>query len=273
MKPRVSVVIPFLNAGKYLALAAESVFRQSLPDWELILVDGGSRDRSRGVAARLARERPGQVRALRHRGRRPLGIFDSRAWGARAARARLVALLDSDDELHPSLLETHLQVYRRAFASGPGLVFCPSLHWWEDRAGARRVALQPTPPPGVHRPPTLLGAFLESGYIKTPTTTGALMTRRLLVETAPLGRVAGQNMTEDQYLWSSIALRYPICVSPKPLVWYRQRSDSTCARGKAAGVFAALRRRHLLWLRDRAARLRSPAAPQARRVVAAALAR
>lgn len=271
-RPQVSVIVPFLDAAPFLLQAARSVMRQTFKDWELVLVDGGSQDASREIALALARRHPGQVRVLRHAGEKPLGIFPSRALGARHARAPLIALLDSDDELHPRLLETHLACYRRALGKKPGLVFCPSIHWWDGRSPARRMALQPAPPSGLHRPPSLLPHFLEGGYIKTPTTSGSLMARRLLLESASLR--GGQHMVEDQYLWSFIALRYPIVVSARPLVWYRQRPDSTCARGLAAGRFAALRRRHLRWLlRQVRARRPSPRRRDLAAMVGLALAR
>src|SRR5512136_1054483 len=43
--PRVTVGIPFYNAGQTLADAVRSVFAQTLTDWELILLDDGSTDR------------------------------------------------------------------------------------------------------------------------------------------------------------------------------------------------------------------------------------
>jgi hypothetical protein len=55
-------------------------------------------------------------------------------------------------------------------------------------------------------------------------------------------------MVDDQYLWSFVALRYPICVSPEPLSRYRQWPGSTCAKGVAANIDRDLRARHLEWL-------------------------
>ena len=46
MSPRVSVIIIFLNGGRFIVEAVDSVFAQSYPDWELLLVDDGSTDES-----------------------------------------------------------------------------------------------------------------------------------------------------------------------------------------------------------------------------------
>ncbi len=242
------MIIPFLDSERYLPAAVEGVFRQTLRDWELILVDGGSRDASRGYARELAERHPGCVRALRHSGSRPLGVFQSRVWGARHARAPLIALLDSDDEWDARILQRHEVAYRRAFDSRRGLVFCPAVYFWDGDRPARRLALQPIPRPGLHRPPELFPVFLESGYVKTPCGTSALMDRRILLESAAAGRGVGRHMIEDMYLWFYVAMRHPVYVSPRPMFWYRQHPESLTARGKARGEFQRLRRRHLRWL-------------------------
>lgn len=244
-RPDVSVVIPFLNAAPYLRQAVESVFRQTFKGWELLLVDGGSIDGSQHQARALSRRHPGRVRVLK--GPRS-SILRKRMLGAKRARAPLVALLDSDDQWQPDLLERRVAEYRRNFGSGAGLVFGPAIYWWEGPRAARRVALQPMVREGLYRPPSLLPEFLESGYIKTPNPTGSLMARQILLEASRYSSSVGLNMVEDIYLWSDVALRYPIYASARPLFWYRQRADSTSAQGKARGEFQDLRREHLRWL-------------------------
>lgn len=244
--PKVSLVIPFLNSARYLREAVESVLLQTVRDWELLLVDGGSRDGSRKIALDFAARRPGQIRVLGRRSK-PLGIFASRVLAAKNALAPLIALLDSDDAWDPTLLRERLAGYRRAFGARPGVVFGPSVHWRLGNS-SRRLELQPVPKPGLYLPPALLPQFLEQGYIKTPTTSGTLLARTILLECAHLSRLAGRHMLEDQYLWSFAALRHPILVQPRPLVWYRRRTDSICGQGMARGDLDRLRRRHLAWL-------------------------
>jgi len=90
----VSVVIPFLDTERFLEEAVASVLAQSYRPLELILIDGGSSDRSAGIAKRLARRHP-QVRVLRMPANR--GSSAARNRGLYEATGRFVTFLDSDD--------------------------------------------------------------------------------------------------------------------------------------------------------------------------------
>jgi len=248
--PTISAIIHFLNSAKYLSQAVQSVFRQTLTDWELILVDGGSTDGSTEIARECEKQFPNKIRAFIHQGSEPLGIFSSRIWGAQRARASVLALLDSDDEWHPQFLERHYAIYQMVFNDGQGMVYCPSVYWWEDTALAHRSFVQPVPTPGLHMPPKLVWDFIEPGYAKTPCNTSVMVAREIIQEARFLIGIAVEKMGDDQFLWSHIALKYPIYVSPEPLTRYRQWANSTCAEGSAVGEYEKLRRLHLTWLLD-----------------------
>ena len=54
--PGISVIVPAYNAEKYLVKCVESVRRQTFQDWELLLIDDGSRDGTRALCDQLAAE-------------------------------------------------------------------------------------------------------------------------------------------------------------------------------------------------------------------------
>lgn len=108
--PLVSVTVIFLDAEAFLADAIESVLAQSYRRWELLLVDDGSSDGSRGIARRYVERDPDHVRYLEHPGRRNLGMSASRNLGIHHSRGDYLAFLDADDVWLPAKLERQVAI-------------------------------------------------------------------------------------------------------------------------------------------------------------------
>ena len=104
--PRVSVVVPVYNKGRYLRRAVDSVLAQSFTDFELILVDDGSTDDSLAVAREYTDPR---VRVIRQANS---GAGAARNRGIDEARATMVAFLDGDDEWVPAFLDQMMALVR-----------------------------------------------------------------------------------------------------------------------------------------------------------------
>ncbi len=105
MNPRVSVLLPVYNAAGTLPAALRSVCWQSVPDWELVLVDDGSLDESLSIArAEAARDPRIRVLARPHQ-----GLVASLQAGLAECRAELVARMDADDVSHPHRLARQLE--------------------------------------------------------------------------------------------------------------------------------------------------------------------
>ena len=94
-RPRVSVVLIFLDAERFLREAIESVLAQTFSAWELLLVDDGSTDGSSEIARCYAAEHPGAIRYLTHPGRENRGMSASRNLGIGAAAGEFVAFIRS----------------------------------------------------------------------------------------------------------------------------------------------------------------------------------
>jgi glycosyltransferase involved in cell wall biosynthesis len=102
--PFVSVIIPNYNRQTLVATAIESVLSQTWHDFELLVVDDGSRDDSLAVIKGF---QDGRVRCLTHASNQGLAA----AWntGVTAAQADLIAFLDSDDTWHPEKLQEQVE--------------------------------------------------------------------------------------------------------------------------------------------------------------------
>lgn len=95
-EPLVSVVVPTLNAARFLHQGLESVAAQTYGSWEAVLVDGGSIDDTLAIARRYPR-----VRVVHQRGTGLAGAWNE---GIEAARGGLISFLDSDDVWEPEKL-------------------------------------------------------------------------------------------------------------------------------------------------------------------------
>jgi glycosyltransferase involved in cell wall biosynthesis len=89
--PFVSIVITVRNEAPNLPALFDSLLRQE-PPFEIVLVDAQSRDETRDVAAKYAREHPGIIRFYERSGSRGIG----RNEGARQARSANLAFIDGD---------------------------------------------------------------------------------------------------------------------------------------------------------------------------------
>jgi glycosyltransferase involved in cell wall biosynthesis len=98
--PTVSVIIPCYNTAQYLGQAIESVLSQTFSDFELIVVDDGSTDNTKGVTQSFTDPR---IHYIQHPQNR--GLSAARNTGIRHSRGKYICFLDADDYFLPHKLE------------------------------------------------------------------------------------------------------------------------------------------------------------------------
>ena len=116
--PLVSIVMPAYNSEKYIEDAVQSVQRQTVDSWELIIVDDCSTDSTAAIASNLASE---DDRIHLYRNPSNKGAAESRNAGLRLCTGKYVALLDSDDLWLPNKLERQIV---RLEKTGADIVYC-----------------------------------------------------------------------------------------------------------------------------------------------------
>jgi glycosyltransferase involved in cell wall biosynthesis len=149
--PLVSVVLPVFNGETYVSAAMESVLGQTFTDFELIVIDDGSRDRSPEIIAGYDDPR---VVIVTHS--QNAGLVDSLNEGLRIARGQLVARIDADDTCVPTRFSRQVQ----AFLDNPDLVLTASAYRRIDPSGA---VIRRGVPPQTHA--ELTGAMLAQNRI------------------------------------------------------------------------------------------------------------
>jgi glycosyltransferase involved in cell wall biosynthesis len=108
MPPTISVLLPAYNAQKYIGEAIQSILDQSFKDFEFIIVDDGSTDRTWSLVQEYAHD----ARIKASQNARNLGLPATRNRLVALAQAEYIAWQDADDVSMPDRLERQLEFMR-----------------------------------------------------------------------------------------------------------------------------------------------------------------
>jgi len=211
----ISAVIPVYNRPRFVRRAVESVFRQTAPPAELIVVDDGSTDDTPGTLEALRKTADGSFRIITHRENQ--GVSAARNTGIRTAGTDWIALLDSDDTWHPEKLARQMAYHR----DHPDLKISQCNEQW-IRDG------KPVNKRKIHRK-TGGRIFVESLKRCLVSPSAVLMHRSLFEDIGYFDE--SLPACEDYDLWLRVLTRYPIGLLDEPLVTrYGGHPDQLSAR-------------------------------------------
>ena len=286
--PRVSVICIFYNEEKYLAEAIDSVLAQDFADFELLLVDDGSSDRSTAFARDYAARFPERIHYLEHPGHTNRGMSATRNLGFRHARGDLIACMDGDDRWRPARLSEQVAILDAHPDAG---MVCGTANYWGSWAGkADRLVPTGHLVDAVSYPPQTSLKIAPLGRTEAPCD--------LLVRSELVKRVGGceeefEGLYEDIVFHAKLYLEAGVYLSSQVWFDYRLHSESCCAsatpealddarlhflewfdrylcaRGNVeeAPILRAVRRQKLRSLHPNAARLAGRAKQLARRLL------
>jgi glycosyltransferase involved in cell wall biosynthesis len=250
--PLVSVVLIFLNEQRFLEEAVRSVCDQTLADWELILVDDGSTDRSTQIARELAAH-DDRIRYVDHPGHQNRGMAASRNFGAAHSTALYLGFLDGDDVWVPTKLAEQVDLLEAM----PDVVMVNGamLCWysWDPASTVLdRVYLSGGVADRRLDPPE--AALTMHPLARTDSAGVDLLVRRSVFDAVGGFEERFRGMFEDQSLLIKVFLRYPIYISSQVWIHYRQHDASECAHTTET-AYLRVRGVFLDWLRDDVERL------------------
>lgn len=141
----VSIIIPVHNAEKFIKDTIDCVRAQSYGDWELLLIEDGSTDRTMDVmTAYLEEIKDGRIRLkkreIRTSQERTFGAARARNLGLTLSRGRYIAYLDADDRWREDKLERELLFLKEKNA---GFVFTGYEFGDENARGTGKVVRVP----------------------------------------------------------------------------------------------------------------------------------
>ncbi|OFW43698.1 MAG: hypothetical protein A3J29_14595 [Acidobacteria bacterium RIFCSPLOWO2_12_FULL_67_14b] len=216
--PAVSVLVTAYNREKYIAASLESVLAQQFTDFEVIVTDNQSTDRTVEVA-RTFEHRDSRVRVVVND--RNLGQFGNRNHAATLARGTYLKYHDSDDLMYPhclSVMVPLLEAEPRA-----GFALSPGASW----PGGPAPMLS-TPRQSYQR------EFLGYGMFNCGPAC-ALFRREVFAE---LGGFDDAGVPSDFLFWLRACARTPVLLVPSDLFWYRVHPGQEFAGERAMREYA-----------------------------------
>ncbi|MDF0516840.1 glycosyltransferase family 2 protein [Bradyrhizobium yuanmingense] len=247
--PLVSIIMIFFNAETFMAEAVESVLTQSYANWELLLVDDGSTDKSSGMAMEYASRYPEKVRYLEHAGHVNRGMSATRNLGIRAARGELISFIDADDVWEPNKLADQVRIMRDHPELG---MVCGAVLYWGSWTGDHDFLI----PTGhifdrpVPQPEALL-ALYPLGKADAPCPSDVMIRANILARIGGFEEhFTGEKQAyEDQGCFSKLYLEAPVFFSSHVWLKYRQHRASCLTTVRREGQYGTVRLYYLSWLK------------------------
>ena len=216
--PVVSVLMTAYNREKYVADSIESVLSQRFTDFELLVVDDCSTDRTVDIA-RAYESRDERVRVVVND--QNLGDYPNRNHAAQLARGALIKYHDSDDLMYPHCLETMVPPMlaepsaaiglslSKAFTGGPSpMLLTPRLSYQREFLGQ-----------GMFMGGPACGIFRRAEFLR-------------------LGGFPNFGVVSDFVFWLNACAKVNVLTLPGDLFWYRihsgQEAQSAVARAEYA---------------------------------------
>lgn len=224
--PLISVIMPCLNGERHIQAAIDSVLAQTFDDFELIVVDNGSTDRTPEILDTVNDPRL-RVHTLADR-----GVSLARNLGLRVARGTFIAFIDSDD----SWCADFLVKMHAALAANPQavLAYCG----WQNLGlpGPRGI---PFVPPDYETPDK--AAVLLEGC-RWPI--HACLTRHTAIVEAG-GFNTQLTIAEDYLLWMEVSVIGSIIRVPEVLAQYHHHDGVQATHNLALAVLDTLRAKQM----------------------------
>ena len=197
---KVSVLMVAYNREEFIAEAIESVLASTYQNWELIIVDDGSKDDTVLIAQSYAEK---DTRIKVYVNEKNLGDYPNRNKAASLATGKYLKFLDSDDSIHPDALQNMVN-YLEEFGVEWGLgIF--------QNTFDIPLPLQLDP-----------GEAYRYHYFKQPlffaTPGEAIFSAKAFLK---VGGFSSERMVSDFDMWHKLALNYPMVLIPGKLIWIR----------------------------------------------------
>jgi glycosyltransferase involved in cell wall biosynthesis len=225
-RPRVSVCIPTFNGAKHIRECLDSVLAQTFREFEILIVEDGSRDETPDIVAEYARRDP-RIRVVRND--RNMGLVENWNRCVELSQGRYIKFAFQDDVLFPDCLLRLMQLA----ATGKPIVFCSRELWFDSEIGqAVRDEYE--------RLPTLRRLFAGATEVSAEDLISMVMDRPInffgepttvLLDRTLFNRFGGFNPAlvhhSDFEYWVRVGIHTGLGFTPESLAAFRLHPSST----------------------------------------------
>jgi glycosyltransferase involved in cell wall biosynthesis len=213
----ISVVIALFNKERYILRALNSVFNQTMKDFELIVIDDGSTDRGAEIVSNFNDSRIVIIQQDN------AGVSAARNRGVERANSELIAFLDADDAWRPEFLETVLRLRDKYPKAG---AYATGYEYFEQNGAIRTPILKSLP--AFPWEGLIENYFISASQGEFPISASSVCIPKYVL--AHVGQFTiGEKWGEDLDMWCKIALTYPIAYSTRVgATYYRDTENRAC---------------------------------------------
>jgi len=227
-KPKITVLLPVYNAEKYLTEAIESILQQTFSDFELLVVEGGSKDNSLKIIRGYDDPR---IRVI-FQDKDKLGLSAALNQGLENAKGKYIARMDCDDICFPTRFQKQVEF----MDNNPDIAISGT---WIKIIGIK--------PEKIVEYPTTHDEIRALLFFLPPLAHPTVIMRRAIVNEKKLRYNPDFIIGEDFDLWSRSSFKVKMGNLPEVLLYYRAHSEnlSLVHRNKHSGLFYSIYKRHL----------------------------
>lgn len=210
--PVLSIVMPVYNRDKYISISVKSILSQTFSDYELIIINDGSTDKTEDIIKNFNDERIILINNEHNR-----GIVYSRNKGLSVARGKYIGMFDSDDIAYPQKFEEQIKFLSENPDFGMAGTWVRHIddngtvlkNKWKLKAKSKYI------------PAIMLfrNYFVQSTVV-------------MRKEAIPAGGYSkGFDIVEDSKMWFDVSLKYKVANIQQYLLYYRVHSGGISNQG------------------------------------------
>lgn len=224
----ISVIVPVFRVEKFLEHCIQSVLRQTYENFELILVDDGSDDNCPAICDRYAKDDV-RVKVIHKQNG---GIGETRNAGLQIAEGEYITFVDSDDYIHPQMLEMCMNSFQKE--PDVDIAMCRLKKVSEDDNRAYEVQKEVTSSYRLLRHIEIVEEMFAADYETYVVSWNKIYRRKLFDGICfPVGKIHEDIFTTYKLLYNARGL----ALMDEELYYYRQRAGSAMSAFHIKGYY------------------------------------